>query len=381
MEQRLWFMRNAGVPIATEHGPVPRLRMRAPAEVLPAGVMFPGLGAIAGTPSPAIGDFDFDGRADVLGHAPGPQGDLVSYGMDAPWAFERVDFSIGGTYIPVVGNFVGSAPGPDDLLWYAPGSAADTLWAGKATRGFDAQSKSIYGTYVPYVGDFDGDGWDDIFWYAPGPNADNLWFGGASGITSTPTQVSGTYRISVGDVNGDGNDDIFFHGPGDAPDNLWRGTDARTFDKSPLSMQGSYTLVAGNFDGDAADDILLYQPGSGSDFLWRGNSAVGTVSGGRGGFEQTAVGVTGTYAPVVGDLNADGRDDIVWYAAGSIPDPVWFGGEGAAHTSRTIVVNGTYRPLIANFDGDDGEDIVWFNPLSVVTPVWWSYLLAAPPVP
>ena len=49
MEQRLWFIRQAGVPIATEHGPVPRLQMRAHEEVLPAGVLFPGVAEIAGT--------------------------------------------------------------------------------------------------------------------------------------------------------------------------------------------------------------------------------------------------------------------------------------------------------------------------------------------
>lgn len=374
MEQRLWFLRASGVPISTGHGPVPRLQMREPAEVLLAEVMFPGAAPIAGTSRQAVGDFDFDGRSDVLAHAPGLAPDHIAYGMATPWAFEKVGFSVSGTYTPIVGNFVGTSPGPDDVLWYAPGAPADSLWAGKVTRGFDGQSMSINGTYAPHVGDFDDDGWDDIFWYAPGPSPDSFWFGGPSAITSVSAQVSGSYRISVGDVNGDGNDDILFHGPGDAPDNLWRGTDARGFVGSTLSMPGAYTLISGNFDGDVAEDVVLYQPGPGADFLWRGNSAVGTVNGGPGGFDQTALGITGTYAPVVGDLNGDGRDDIVWYAAGSAPDAVWFGEVGGGVTSRAISVTGTYRPLVGNLDGDAGDDIVWFNPGAIDTPVWWSHV-------
>ena len=35
----------------------------------------------------------------------------------------------------------------------------------------------VTGTYKPFVGDFDGNGRDDVFWYAPGAAADSIWYG------------------------------------------------------------------------------------------------------------------------------------------------------------------------------------------------------------
>jgi hypothetical protein len=39
----------------------------------------------------------------------------------------------------------------------------------------------------------------------------------------------------------------------------------------------------------------------------------------------------------------------------------------------SIVVNGTYRPLLGDLDADDGEEVVWFNPTATAAPIWWSY--------
>jgi hypothetical protein len=36
-------------------------------------------------------------------------------------------------------------------------------------------------------------------------------------------------------------------------------------------------------------------------------------------------------------------------------------------------VSGSYQPLVGDVDAAAGDDIVWFNPASASTPVWWSH--------
>ena len=349
-----------------------RPRLGSPAAMLRGQVLFPDEAPISGAPQALVGDFDGDIRADVLGYAPGGAPDRASFGT-AGWSVTNRTYSVNGSYQPLVGSFRGAADGPDDILWYAPGPAGDHLWTGNPSRSFSSAPLTVNGTYEPQVGDFDGDGWDDVFWYAPGPGSDWLWYGGSSGFTSIGTSVQGTYRIAVGDVDGDDRDDLVFHGPNAAPDFLWRARSTRgSFISSSLPMGGDYTILVGDLNGDDADDLLLYQPGGRSDAIWRGGPGVGGP-GGAGGFSPLSIQVNGTYHPAVGDVDGDGRDDVLWYAPGGAGDYLWMGEPVGTPTSRSITVNGTYTPLLVDLDADDGDEIVWFRGSGSSAPLWWSH--------
>ena len=372
--QRTWFLRSAGVPITDGSRTYRRLQLRPSTQVLPAQVLFPGAAPIAGTSRQAIGDVDGDGRGDVVAHGPGSAPDRIAYGRD-DWGFDVRSHSISGSYTPIVGNFHGAVGSPDDILWYAPGSAGDFLWVGQTNRTFSSVAVTVNGSYTPMVGDVNGDGWDDIFWFAPGAGADVLWYGGATGFTSRTVTSVGPTRAAIGDFNGDGKDDIFLHGPGSRTDAIWLGTSTPgSLVRRNLSIGGTYTPIAANLTGSSADDVLLYAPGAAADFLWVGGVSVGSSTASRAGFGQLSTRVSGSYFPVVGDLDANGYDDIVWYAPGSAPDAVWFGRSTGLPISRSITASGIYRPLVGDVDGDDGDDIVWFSTSATTTPVWWSYV-------
>jgi hypothetical protein len=376
VDQLTGFLREIGVPVADGPGGpgYRRLRVGAPAQILFGQALFPTDAPVPGAARSAVGDFDGDGRADVLGHVPGSGTDHVSYGTPG-WTVSNRNHSVSGSYVPLTGNFLGGVDSPDDILWYAPGSAADYLWRGTNSRSFLSSGVSISGAYFPIVGDFDGDGWDDVFWYAPGPRGDYVWYGGASGFTSRSRPVNGYYRVGAGDVNGDGRDDVVFHGPNSATDYLWRGTATKgSFSSAPLSMGGDYTIRVGDVDGNGADDLLLYQAGGRADAIWRGGSGV-TGAGPTGGFSPRPVTVNGSYAPVVGDVDGDGFDDILWYAAGGAPDFLWMGSVTGAPVSRPIVAGGIYVPLLADLDADGGDDVVWSHGSGASSPLWWSHLL------
>ena len=372
VRQLLAHLRSTGVPADDPDSAAtyPRLRLLAPAAGLRAGVLFPGEAFAGGTDRGAVGDFDGDGLADVLSHAPGGATDRISYGMET-WGLQPKTYAVAGSYTPIVGNFRGD--GADDILWYAPGAAADRLWIGAASRSFGSVSVALPGIYTPLVGDYDGDGYDDIAWYGPGAGKDVLWYGGATGFSPRAMTVAGTYRVAVGDYDEDGRDDLVFHAPGTVADALWRGTATRgTFAKSSVSIGGSQVLRSGDFDGDGDDDLLLYQAGSAADAIWRGGAAVGSP-GGTGGFAPMAVTVNGTYQPSIADVNGDDRDDILWYAPGSPADVLWFGRASGSPSGPTFSVSGSYAPLLGDLDGSGGADVVWFQSGSPISPVWWSH--------
>ena len=130
-----------------------------------------------------------------------------------------------GTYEPIVGDLDGN--GTDDVLWYGPGGARDSLWLYRQS-GAAYLATSVSGTYDPFVGDLDGDGADDIVWYAAGAGKEALWWAHAGGVpVPGSVDVDGTYVPVVADVQGDGRDDVLWYGPGTAPDRWFRWTSSR----------------------------------------------------------------------------------------------------------------------------------------------------------
>jgi hypothetical protein len=130
----------------------------------------------------------------------------------------------------VVGDFDGN--GRDDILFYGPGSDADLLWWSElGVRGaVTAASLSIKGTaYRPEVGDVNGDGKDDVFWYQPGPGADPLWGWPLGRISSDRVlSVGGAYVPHIGRYTDDGLDDIVWMAPS-GTSYLWVATGGGTF--------------------------------------------------------------------------------------------------------------------------------------------------------
>lgn len=247
---------------------------------------------------PVAGDFDADGKADVLYYVPGTGKDSLAYGSG-----RTIAITVTRAYQALVGDF--DANRYDDILWYGAGSATDTMWWG-GSSGFSSASLTVSGNYRPFVGDFDGDGADDVFWYGPGDAADTLWWGSKTKAwTAQARTVSGSYRPLAGDFDGDGRDDVFWYGPGTAEDRIWwAGTD-RSFSSTTRTVDGSYTAFTGDFDGDGRSDVFWYGPGSASDKLWFGTN--------ERGFEALATTVSGRYRPAAANFDGLGGDDVLWY--------------------------------------------------------------------
>jgi hypothetical protein len=264
------------------------------------------------------------------------------------------------------GDFNGDGRG--DLLTYGPGSATDELWFGNTNRTMTKRSVAVAGHYRPVAGDFDGNGTTDVLWYAPGDTTDILWTWNGTGWSPRSVTVNGTYAPLTGDFDGDGRDDILWYGPGAGADVFWYGNANGSFTTVKTAVAGTYRPVTGNFDGRHGDDVFWYGLGTAADYIWYSTGA-------RGGVTTVKQSVAGSYKPLAGDFDGNGTDDVFWYAPGASQDATWYmGTTQGAHRLVLRTVNGSsYLPASDDFDDNVADDIVWFTPSSAAgDPMWWS---------
>ncbi len=199
--------------------------------------------------------------------APDPCSPPALCGLGLPPAqFEYAATNVSGVYEPVTGDFDGD--GRWDVLWYGPGEAYDAIWYG-APGGFVGGDVSVSGVYEPFSGDFDGDGFDDVFWYGPGSGRDSMWLGSVSRSWRVRgASVKGGYEPVAADIDADGDSDVIWFGAGQAYDSLWIST-GNGFSPAPgLNVSALVLPLVGNFDAAAGDDVLWYGAGAQPDALW-----------------------------------------------------------------------------------------------------------------
>ncbi|MCU1497749.1 MAG: hypothetical protein JWM47_1702 [Acidimicrobiales bacterium] len=352
----------------------------------------------------------------------------VSAEVDHAYHWDHRTAAVGGNYRIVTGQFGGDLA--TDILFYGPGAASDSLWLGhggaRGTSSFTKVTMSVGGDYTPIAGDFGGDDYDDILFYGPGSATDSLWISidtAARFDKSRKVSVGGAYQPKVlHDYRGLGaKDDILFLGPGAAKDYFWHFTDRRTGDyygpgtytSRELKVNGAYQLLVGDYSGDELDDVVLYQPGTAADYKWVSNAA--------GAFAQSNLYVNGTFQPTV--VNGEDFESILWWGSGSAPEAYWTS-NGSSFTSRgvpTVDVVGTpfpfsrngaivlapsqsdgffragptegswfqlanaelhdqttAKPLVGDFDDDGYADVLWYGAGSQTDELWYTEPSSSP---
>ena len=317
-----------------------------------AGLAIVAAGLVA-TPAPAgAGPEDSDALV-FVSSASGQTGiarnDTVGVGIGQPVASR-----------PFAGAF--TYFGGQSVFLYTPGPTPDGILAIEADgtgEGFGTQfvPKTVNGTYQPVVGDFDGNGYDDVLWYAPGPAADSLWLFSGNGAHSVRSRtINGSYRPAVIDANGDGHDDIVWYAPGTKPDSLWLSGIQGTYTTRPLTITNDFQLVVGRF-GDCPRAAR------------RRSSCSGSRAGTSGSGPSTTTPATRRAPPPPtasrwSSTPEGGRArlGVLVQPGGVRPRGVHLTLGGGALFSNGPDVNGTYDPVVGDYDGDGGNDIAWTRP-------------------
>jgi alpha-tubulin suppressor-like RCC1 family protein len=123
--------------------------------------------------------------------------------------------------------------------------------------------------------------------------------------------------------------------------------------------------LRGDFDGDGRDDIFWYVAGPGADALWSGKERTSPTTIDADRFATQAMAISGTYVPVVGDFDGNGKDDIFWYGKGTAYDSVWYFTGRGTYTSKAFTINGTFQPIAGNFNATgtstDADDVFLYG--------------------
>jgi len=247
----------------------------------------------------------------------------------------------------IEGNFGG--PAGTDLFLYNPGSGSDGVLSVTAnvssfTSAF--RSVSISGTYKPTAINVDGNGTSDIVWYAPGTAADSIWrFDTNGNHTTKAITINGSYQLIPGHFSdvAEGSPQrrlLFFNKSG--ADSIWTfDTNANHTAAAIPNIDGTYTPVVGAFTNPNRDAVLFYKPGTGAERFISFN-ANGSVN------QLEAPTVNGTYDPEVGDYDGNGYQDIAWATGGKAT--LWkFNAGGFTQQSITTSTVNTRPATIDNY--------------------------------
>jgi hypothetical protein len=259
------------------------------------------------------------------------------------------------TVIPVDLNHDGKL----DLVVDGAGSVSILLGNGNGT--FQPQTNFPAGGNIA-VADVNGDGNSDLV-FAQGKSVMIMLGNGNGTFAPGLTFAAGdAYAVAVADVNGDGKPDVVVTNGDEQNIGVFLGNGNGTFQPqqtftTDFEQLLPYTLTVADLNADGKPDVVVDNYASGTLSILPGN--------GDGSFQSPSIiQVPDSRAMAVGDLNHDGKADIVLADSGNAPvASVLLGNGNGTFQAPTTVATGPYPSsvAIADVNGDGNPDLLATN--------------------
>jgi Ca2+-binding RTX toxin-like protein len=173
-----------------------------------------------------------------------------------------------------------------------------------------------------------------------------------------------TWQVAgIGDFNGDRHDDILWRNGATGENYVYLMNGRALIGEGyirPVADQNWQVAGVGDFDGDLKADLLWRNSATGENYVYLMD---GTTIKPSEGYLRTVADQNWQVAGI-GDLNGDGRSDIVWRNAATGEDYVYLMNGRAISDEgylRTVADQSWQIKAVGDYDGDGKADLFWRN--------------------
>lgn len=224
---------------------------------------------------------------------------------------------------------------------------------------------------TPLMGHIDSDDMEDLIIWRP---TNGMWYILKSSTNYDPSQAFivqwGSGKSNdiplLGDIDGDKLDDLIIWRPISGEWYILKSSTNYNYTKASIIRLGNGRLedkpLVGDIDGDGKDDLAIWRPVNGTWYILRSSM---NYDSSQALIEKWGSGEMNDI-PLVGDVDGDGKDDLVIWRPKSGTWYILLSSTGYDHGSALIkgLGSGTPndKPLLGHMDEDGRKDLIIWRP-------------------